>query len=106
MVREPLARVSQGSPHRSQPAEKRGRSRLIGLTKGGRNSKLHAVCDSRGRPVQMFLSAGETSDCTGAAGLLSVMPQAKVLLADRGYRAGASPSARDRWRGPTGFVMH
>ena len=35
----------------------------------------------------MFLSAGETSDYTGAAALLSVMPQAKVLLADRGYDA-------------------
>jgi hypothetical protein len=54
----------------------------------------------------MYLSAGETSDYTGAAALLSVMPQAKTLLADRGYRAGASPSVRDRWRGQTGFVMH
>jgi transposase len=35
----------------------------------------------------MFLSAGQTSDYTGAAALLSVMPQAKVLLADRGYDA-------------------
>ena len=51
------------------------------------NSKLHVVCDSQGRPIQMYLSAGQTSDFTGAAGLLSVMPPAKVLLADRGYDA-------------------
>ncbi len=54
----------------------------------------------------MFLSAGQTSDYTGAAALLSVMPQAKVLLADRGYRAGASPPVRDRWRGQIGSVTH
>ena len=74
-------------PASFEPAEKRGRSRLIGLTKGGRNAKLHVVCDSRGRPVQMYLSAGQTSDCTGAAGLLAGMPRAKVLLSDRGYDA-------------------
>jgi transposase len=35
----------------------------------------------------MFLSAGQTRDYTGAAALLSSLPQAKVLLADRGYDA-------------------
>ena len=35
----------------------------------------------------MYLSAGNTSDDTGAAGLLAAMPRAKVLLADRGYDA-------------------
>ena len=35
----------------------------------------------------MYLSAGQTSDFTGAAGLLRSMPQAKVLLADRGHDA-------------------
>ena len=35
----------------------------------------------------MYLSAGQTSDYTGAAGLLSALPSAKYLLADRGYDA-------------------
>ena len=43
------------------------------------------VCDSKGRPIQMYLSAGQTSDFIGAAGLLSSMPAAKVMLADRGH---------------------
>ena len=51
------------------------------------NSKLHVVCDSKGRPILMYLSAGQTSDYIGAAGLLSAMPRATVLLADRGYDA-------------------
>ena len=35
----------------------------------------------------MFLSAGQTSDYTGAAALVRSLPQAGVLLADRGYDA-------------------
>ena len=35
----------------------------------------------------MFLSAGQTSDYVGARALLFSLPQAKVLLADRGYDA-------------------
>jgi len=51
------------------------------------NSKLHVVCDSRRRPIRMYLSAGQTSDYVGAAGLLRFMPRVKCLLADRGYDA-------------------
>ena len=32
----------------SMAAKKRGRSRLIGRTKSGMNTKLHAICDRRG----------------------------------------------------------
>lgn len=49
------------------------------------NSKLHVVCDSKGRPIQMYLSAGQTSDYVGAAGLVRLLPPVKCLLADRGY---------------------
>ena len=51
------------------------------------NTKLHAVTDEKGRPIRFFMSAGETSDYTGAAALLSYLPSAKWLLGDRGYDA-------------------
>ena len=35
----------------------------------------------------MFLSAGQTSDYIGARALLSTLPPAKHLRADRGYDA-------------------
>ena len=35
----------------------------------------------------MFLTAGQISDYTGAAALLSSLPPAKALLADKGYDA-------------------
>jgi hypothetical protein len=42
--------------------KKRGRGRLIGRTKGGMNTKLHAICDSQGRPLNLFVTAGQVSD--------------------------------------------
>jgi transposase len=60
---------------------------LIGLTKGGLNSKLHAVTDALGRPIRMFLTSGNISDYTGARALMPSLSQAKWLLADRSYDA-------------------
>ena len=51
------------------------------------NTKLHAVTDENGRPISFFMSAGETSDYTGAAALLNSLPPAQWPLADRGYDA-------------------
>lgn len=42
-------------------AAKGERSRLIGRTKGGENTKLHAICDSQGRPIDLFVTASPPS---------------------------------------------
>ena len=82
------AQVSQGTPHGVKPRGKKGgRGRQIGRTKGGMNTKLHAVADASGRPIGFFMSAGQISDDTGAAALLDSLPKAGWLLADRGYDA-------------------
>ena len=51
------------------------------------NTKLHAVTDSSGRPLRLFITAGQVSDYTGAAALMSGLPKAEWLLADREYDA-------------------
>jgi hypothetical protein len=35
---------------------------LIGRTKGGMNTKLHAATDASGRPLSFFMTAGQISD--------------------------------------------
>lgn len=35
---------------------------LIGRTKGGMNTKLHAICDSQGQPLNLFINAGQVKD--------------------------------------------
>ncbi|WP_191558557.1 IS5 family transposase [Brevundimonas aurantiaca] len=67
--------------------KKGGLGRLIGRTKGGMNTKLHAVTDANGRPISLFMTAGQVSDYTGAAALLDSLPRAQWLLGDRGYDA-------------------
>ncbi|MBC7285131.1 MAG: transposase, partial [Hoeflea sp.] len=78
---------SQGTPDGGEPAKKGALPRRIGRTKGGLNSKLHAVCDGKGRPLIMLLSEGQMSDYKGAALMIDAFPKAKALLADRGYDA-------------------
>ena len=51
------------------------------------NTKLHAVCDSHGRPLSFFVTAGQVSDYIGARALLSSLPSVDWLLGDRGYDA-------------------
>lgn len=46
----------------------------LGQTKGGLNSKLHAVCDGHGRPVLLLLTEGHVSDYKGAAILQHLLP--------------------------------
>ena len=67
----------------------------------GLNTKLHAVTDAKGRPLQFFMTAGQVSDYTGAAALLGSLPNAEWLIADRGYDADwLRESLKDRWIRP------
>ena len=43
------------------------------------------MADAKSPPIGILLSAGQTSDYIGARVLLSSIPQAGALLADRGY---------------------
>ena len=49
------------------------------------NSKLHAVCDADGKPLILLLTEGQTSDYRGARAMLTALPDAETLIADRGY---------------------
>jgi transposase len=51
------------------------------------NTKLHAVTDTSGRPIRLFITAGQVSNYTGAVDLMNSLPEADWLLADRGYDA-------------------
>jgi transposase len=51
------------------------------------NTKLHAVTDALGRPIRFFMSAGQVSDYIGARAMMSSLPLADWLIADRGYDA-------------------
>ena len=49
------------------------------------NTKLHAISGQNGRPLSVFMTAGQISDDAGAAALLDSLPAAQWMLGDRGY---------------------
>jgi hypothetical protein len=75
----------QGEQDRGKPAQKGALSRCLGRTKGGLNSKLHAVVDGEGKPLILLLTEGQMSDHKGARMMLEALPAASVLIGDRGY---------------------
>lgn len=75
--------LHQGSPLRRR--RKRGLAHGIGRTKGGRKTKLHAVCDERGRPCVLLLTPGNVHDCKVAQLCIAAMPAPVEFVADKGY---------------------
>ena len=74
-----------GEAARRQPFEEGPVSRRVGRTKGGLNSKLHALCDADGKPLILVLTEGQVSDYRGARAMLTALPNADTLIADSGY---------------------
>ena len=64
--------------------------KAVGRTRGGWNTKLHAVVDGLGNPVEFLLSAGNDHDSVHAVELLEkVRTRGNAVLADRAYGARA-----------------
>ena len=59
----------------------------MGRSRGGLTSKIHAVVDTNGLPVQLALSPGEAHDNRLCSVLLCALLPQTMLLADRGYDA-------------------
>ena len=56
--------------------------KAVGRTKGGLNTKLHAIVDGLGNPVEFMLSAGNDHDSIHAIELLgSVHIRASIIRA-------------------------
>jgi transposase len=71
--------------HRSGLNAAGGRDlQAIGLTKGGWNTKLHAVVDQEGSPVALQLTAGNVADVSQAEELLEPVDTEMAVL-DKGY---------------------
>ena len=66
-------------------------AQAMGRTKGGLNTKLHALCDDRAQPQALILTAAQQADVSHAAGLLE-QAEARHVIMDRGYD---SDSLRD-----------
>ena len=73
-------KVHQDACQSAQSPEEQG----FGKTKGGRNSKLTAVTNAKGKALNFDLMPGNRADITAALEALGEVKD-QVVLADRGY---------------------
>ena len=74
--------------HESANGGKKTENKAVGRTRGGLNTKLHAIVDGLGNPVEFLLSAGNDHDSVHAVELLEkVKLNGNNRLADRAYGA-------------------
>ncbi len=64
-----------------------GQKNAIGISRGGRTTKVHALGDIIGRPLRLVLRPGNTSDIRGTDLLVADAARIKRMIADRGYAA-------------------
>ena len=64
---------------------KKDTDQALGISRGGRGTKIHAITDGRGRPLRFILSGGHVHDRKMAEPLLETLKPAKIFIADKGY---------------------
>ena len=93
-------------------ARESGEDRCMGRSRGGLTTKIHALTDAHGLPLELVLTPGQAADCPTAAKLLGHLREGTILLADKAYdadwlrrsieAAGAAPNipakVTPRWR--------
>lgn len=60
-----------------------GRAQAIGVSRGGRTTKIHALVDVLGRPLRLVLMLGNVSDARAADVLIDEAAGMKRLIADK-----------------------
>ena len=60
-------------------------NQAIGRSRGGRNTKIHAIADAKGRLLSILLTGGQTHDRPPAQRLIRRTKRAKKLLGDKAY---------------------
>ncbi|NRQ17523.1 hypothetical protein BHMPCIPO_04785 [Ensifer sesbaniae] len=61
----------------------------MGRSRGGLTSKIHALVDAEGRPVNLRLIGGQIADGAEADALTDELGEGDILLADKGYDTNA-----------------
>src|SRR4029078_2529709 len=81
----------QGSPLGGR-GERGEQKQAVGRSRGGRNTKIHALADAKARLLAILLTGGETHDCPVAERLIRRVERAERMLGDKAYD---SPELRE-----------
>src|ERR1051326_4729967 len=61
--------------------------RCMGRSRGGLTTKIHALTDAHGLPLEFVLTPGQAGDCPVSAHLLGGLRRNTIVLADKAYDA-------------------
>jgi IS5 family transposase len=61
------------------------KNQAVGRSRGGRNTKIHALADAKGRLIAILLTAGEAHDWPVAERLIRRVKSPERLLGDKAY---------------------
>jgi transposase len=61
----------------------------MGRSRGGLTTKIHALVDACGLPIQLKITEGQAHDGRSADDMLSFLGRGDILLADRAYDSDA-----------------
>jgi transposase len=76
----------KGTPTRPWSKKKSAGDQAIGRSRGGPTTKIHLICDGKGRPLNFRLSGGNVHDAAEADALLTEAPgHGERTIADKGY---------------------
>jgi transposase len=72
----------------------------MGRSRGGLTTKIHALVDAEGLPIDVKLSEGQAHDGRSADDMLEALAEGQILLADRACDSDAlrqRPASRGAW---------
>lgn len=74
--------------HRSAASAKGG-EQAVGVSRGGRTTKIHGLADDRARPVAFALTPGNVADIAMAIPLLQAVATPRRVIADKAMTSRA-----------------
>ena len=66
-------------------AQRGEKQQAIGISRGGRSTKIHACVDSKGRPLNFVITGGQVHNSQAAEALLHTQRSPLAVTADKAY---------------------
>jgi len=73
------------SPSRGQRRKRGEKNQAIGISRGGRSTKIHAIVDSKGRPLNFAVTGGQVHDSQVVGDVLDIPRSPLAVTADKAY---------------------
>ena len=73
------------SPSRGQRRKRGEQNQAIGISRGGRSTKIHAIVDSKGRPLNFTVTGGQVHDSQVVGEVLDTPRPPLAVTADKAY---------------------